>query len=75
MLWLGAKATTVLLGRRGERERQSGEFRLLFLSKSPEMASFGLKTGVFRGALFTTKVIGLPSISSCKIMIQEGLCL
>src|ERR1700691_4456909 len=38
----------------------------VFGSKLPKMARFSPKIGVFRGVLFTTKVIGVPSIPSCK---------
>jgi hypothetical protein len=37
------------------------------------MARFCPKTGVFRGVLFTTKVIGLPSVLPDKFMIQDDL--
>jgi len=72
LLCLGAEAASDWVGRLPGLKIETWGTQLVggvFGSKLPKMADFSPKTGIFRGVLFTTKVIDLSSISSDKCLI------
>jgi len=73
LLCLGGKTASVLIGRYGQGERQSGDCGLLLGSKMPKMARFSPKIGAFRGVLFTTKATVLFLTTCCKHLITNAL--